>query len=37
MQILADKGHARVFDIGDRFCLDVDDKVAFGHAEQAAA
>ncbi len=37
MQILADKGHARVFDIGDRFWLDVDDKVAFGHAEQAAA
>ncbi len=37
MQILADGGHAQVFDIGDRFWLDVDDKVAFGHAEQAAA
>jgi len=37
MQILADRGHAHVWDIGDRFWLDVDDKVAFGHAEQAAA
>jgi 1L-myo-inositol 1-phosphate cytidylyltransferase len=37
MQLLADRGHAHVYDIGDRFWLDVDDKVAFGHAEQAAA
>lgn len=37
MQLLADRGHAHVHDIGDRFWLDVDDKVAFGHAEQAAA
>ena len=37
MQRLADRGHAQVFDIGARFWLDVDDKVAFGHAEQAAA
>jgi 1L-myo-inositol 1-phosphate cytidylyltransferase len=37
MQILADRGRAHVYDIGDRFWLDVDDKVAFGHAERAAA
>jgi 1L-myo-inositol 1-phosphate cytidylyltransferase len=37
MQRLADAGHARVHDIGDRFWLDVDDKVAFNHAERAAA
>ena len=37
MQLLADRGHAHVHDIGDRFWLDVDDKVAFGHAERAAA
>ncbi|HWA61478.1 MAG TPA: NTP transferase domain-containing protein [Caulobacteraceae bacterium] len=37
MQILADRGHAHTHDIGARFWLDVDDKVAFGHAERAAA
>jgi 1L-myo-inositol 1-phosphate cytidylyltransferase len=33
VQRLADEGRARAFDIGARFWLDVDDAVAFGHAE----
>jgi len=37
MTILAAKGHATTFDIGDRFWLDVDDAVAHGHAERITA
>jgi 1L-myo-inositol 1-phosphate cytidylyltransferase len=33
MNILAEWGKARVFDIGDRPWVDVDDPVAFGKAE----
>jgi myo-inositol-1-phosphate synthase len=33
MQRLADKGKARVFDIGARFWIDVDDTLAFEQAE----
>jgi len=33
MQRLADRGRARVFDIGDRFWIDVDDALAFEQAE----
>jgi choline kinase len=36
MQRLADQGHASTIDIGDRFWLDIDDKVAFGHAERVS-
>jgi choline kinase len=34
---LADRGLARTYDIGARFWLDVDDAVAFGHAEREQA
>ena len=34
MQILAAQGLASTFDIGDRFWLDVDDAIAFEHAER---
>ncbi len=34
MQILANQGLASTFDIGDRFWLDVDDAIAFEHAER---
>lgn len=37
MRLLAARGLARVFDIGDRFWLDVDDSVAHGHAERLRA
>ncbi|HTK35280.1 MAG TPA: NTP transferase domain-containing protein [Caulobacteraceae bacterium] len=37
VQRLADQGLARTFDIGARFWLDVDDAVAFGHAEREQA
>ena len=37
MRRLAARGLARVFDIGDRFWLDVDDPVAFSEAERAPA
>jgi 1L-myo-inositol 1-phosphate cytidylyltransferase len=33
MNVLAEWGKARVFDIGDRLWVDVDDPVAFGKAE----
>ncbi len=36
MQRLADQGHASTYDIGERFWLDIDDKVAFGHAERVS-
>jgi choline kinase len=35
VQALADAGRARVFDVGARFWIDVDDAIAFGQAEQA--
>jgi 1L-myo-inositol 1-phosphate cytidylyltransferase len=34
MNVLADWGKARVFDIGDRLWVDVDDPIAFNKAEQ---
>jgi 1L-myo-inositol 1-phosphate cytidylyltransferase len=34
MNVLADWGKARVFDIGNRFWVDVDDPIAFAKAEQ---
>ena len=34
---LAAKGEAFTYDIGDRFWLDVDDAVAYGHAEREEA
>jgi len=34
MQILAGQGLASTYDIGDRFWLDVDDAIAFEHAER---
>ena len=34
MQILANQGLASTFDIADRFWLDVDDAIAFEHAER---
>lgn len=37
MRRLASRGLAQVFDIGDRFWLDVDDPVAFVHAERLPA
>ena len=37
MRRLASRGLARVFDIGDRFWLDVDDPVAFDQAERLPA
>jgi 1L-myo-inositol 1-phosphate cytidylyltransferase len=37
VQRLADQGLARTFDVGARFWLDVDDAVAFGHAEREQA
>ena len=37
MQRLADAGRARVFDIGDRFWLDVDDAAALRKAEEHLA
>ena len=37
MTRLADKGLARVFDIGERFWLDVDDAAAWEHAERLTA
>jgi len=37
MQVLADQGLASVFETKDRFWLDVDDKVAYGHAETELA
>jgi choline kinase len=37
MRRLAEAGRARVFDIGDRFWLDVDDSAAHGHAERLRA
>ena len=36
MQILADKGLATAYDVGDRFWLDVDDVIAYEHAEREA-
>jgi choline kinase len=37
VQGLAAAGQAFTYDIGDRFWLDVDDAVAFGHAEREEA
>ena len=37
VQRLADQGLAGTLDIGSRFWLDVDDAVAFGHAEREQA
>jgi 1L-myo-inositol 1-phosphate cytidylyltransferase len=37
VQRLAAAGQAFTYDIGDRFWLDVDDAVAFGHAEREEA
>jgi choline kinase len=37
VQRLAERGLASTFDIGSRFWLDVDDAVAFGHAEREQA
>ena len=37
VQRLADRGLAHTLDIGARFWLDVDDAVAFGHAEREQA
>jgi choline kinase len=37
MRRLATRGLARVFDVGDRFWLDVDDPVAFDQAERLPA
>ena len=37
MNRLAEKGLARVFDIGERFWLDVDDAAAWEHAERLTA
>lgn len=37
VQRLARAGQAGVFDIGERFWLDVDDAIAFGHAEREEA
>lgn len=37
VQRLAQAGQAGVFDIGERFWLDVDDAIAFGHAEREEA
>lgn len=33
MNVLAEWGKARVFDIGDKVWVDVDDPIAFGKAE----
>lgn len=37
VQRLAGRGLARTFDVGARFWLDIDDAVAFGHAEREEA
>jgi hypothetical protein len=37
MTRLAAMGIARVFDIGERFWLDVDDSTAWEHAERLTA
>jgi hypothetical protein len=37
VQRLAAAGQASTFDIGERFWLDVDDAIAFGHAEREEA
>jgi 1L-myo-inositol 1-phosphate cytidylyltransferase len=37
MTLLASRGRAHTFDIGNRFWLDVDDAVAHGHAERLRA
>ena len=35
VRVLAEKGKAKAFDIGDRWWIDVDDEEAFGKAERA--
>jgi choline kinase len=37
VQALADRGEARVFDVGPRWWLDVDDEAAFAQAQSALA
>ncbi len=34
VQRLAERGLAKTYDVGARFWIDIDDAVAFGHAER---